>query len=229
MAIKLTSKANTVGVSAAYPFGNIKDRVGSTPGTAVNTINHADFHQFFEKMMNYATVTHNGLPDNQTNGFQLFEAFLKATRQDLPTLSTDVWTTNDVFTSASFVTGASSGSVYVYINAQRSGGFTHISGVARIQCDTATGAITTPNEMYVDLSLVSSLLPNTTGIPSANNIWGSGAIIPTLSASLFDGAIYPLYNISSSVLRIVFAPTQSIVAGTFLGGSFNITYRSVFP
>lgn len=82
MAIKLTSKANTVGVSATYPFGNIKDRVGSTPGTAVNTINHADFHQFFEKMMNEAGITHNGLPDNQTNSFQLFTALAKLITPD---------------------------------------------------------------------------------------------------------------------------------------------------
>jgi hypothetical protein len=82
MAIKLTSKLNTAPVSASYPFGNIKDRVGATPGTAVNTINHADFHQFFEKMMDYAGVIHNGLPDNEINTYQLFDAFLKSIAPD---------------------------------------------------------------------------------------------------------------------------------------------------
>lgn len=227
MAIKLTNKLNTAPVSASYPFGNIKDRVGATPGTAVNTVNHADFHQFFEKMMNYAGITHNNLPDNQTNGFQLFEALLKVARQDLLTLTTDTWTSNSVFTSATFVSGASAGSTYIYINAFRSGGFTTISGVVVFQCDIATSAITTPNEMYVDLVLVGALLPNTTSIPLANNIWGTGNIIPTLSASTFDGNFYPLYNISSSVLRLVFAPSQNIIAGTSLGGNFSITYKSI--
>lgn len=77
MAIKLTNKLNTAPVSASYPFGNIKDRVGATAGTAVNTVNHADFHQFFEKLMNEAGIAHNNLPDNATNGFQLFSAFKK--------------------------------------------------------------------------------------------------------------------------------------------------------
>lgn len=77
MAIKLTSKENTEAVSTAYPFGNIKDDTGSGDGTPVDKAVYADFHQFFEKLMNAAGVTHNNLPDNQTNGFQLFDALKK--------------------------------------------------------------------------------------------------------------------------------------------------------
>jgi hypothetical protein len=82
MAIKLTNKLNTAPVSGAYPYGNIKDRVGAVPGTAVNTVNHADFHQFFEKLMDESGLVHNNLPDNETNGYQLFQALVKIITPD---------------------------------------------------------------------------------------------------------------------------------------------------
>jgi len=78
MAYAITDKPNTEAPSADYPFGNIKDTVGATPGTPVNKLTYADFHQFFAKMMDWAEVTANGLPDNEYSGFQLFEAFMKA-------------------------------------------------------------------------------------------------------------------------------------------------------
>lgn len=82
MAIKLTSKENTEGVSTAYPFGNIKDDSGAGDGTPVDKAVYADFHQFFEKLMNAAGITHNNLPDNQTDGFQLFDALMKVFQPD---------------------------------------------------------------------------------------------------------------------------------------------------
>lgn len=57
-----------------FPYGSVRDRVGSTPGTLGNTKNHSDFHQFFSRMIALSDVTPNGLLDNLTNGFQLFEA-----------------------------------------------------------------------------------------------------------------------------------------------------------
>lgn len=78
MAYAITDKPNTEAVSADYPYGNIKDTVGATPGTPVNKLVYADFHQFFAKMMDWAEVTANGLADNDYSGFQLFEAFMKA-------------------------------------------------------------------------------------------------------------------------------------------------------
>ena len=41
---------------------------------------YADIHQFFAKLMDYAGVTPNGLPDNDYSGFQLMEALLKGSR-----------------------------------------------------------------------------------------------------------------------------------------------------
>lgn len=74
MAIKLTSKPDTIPAGGAYPHGDIRDRAGATPGTPVSRQVYSDFHQFFEQMMSVSGTVHNDLPDNQANGFQLFQA-----------------------------------------------------------------------------------------------------------------------------------------------------------
>lgn len=76
MAIKLSAKPNTEPISGAYPYGAIRDNTGSNNGTPVNKLVYDDLHQFFERMMAQAGITHNGLPDNATNGFQLFTALI---------------------------------------------------------------------------------------------------------------------------------------------------------
>jgi hypothetical protein len=76
MAIKLTDKPNTEAATGDYPFGNVRDKTSTLAGTPVNKEVYADFHQFFEKLMNYAGVTHNGLPDNDYSGWQLMEALM---------------------------------------------------------------------------------------------------------------------------------------------------------
>lgn len=77
MAIKLTDKPNTIAPDADYPFGDIRDRNGLIPGTPVSREVYADFHQFFERLMERAGVAHNGDPDNESNGFQLFESLIR--------------------------------------------------------------------------------------------------------------------------------------------------------
>jgi hypothetical protein len=74
MARSLASKPNVDAPDYDYPFGRIRDRAGSTPGTPVNEVVYGDFHQFFAKLMDEAGVTANGLPDNDDDGFQLYEA-----------------------------------------------------------------------------------------------------------------------------------------------------------
>ncbi len=76
MAYAITDKPNTTAPDADYPFGNIKDKTISVHGTPVNKIVYADFHQFFAKMMDYAGVTPNGLPDNEYSGWQLMESLM---------------------------------------------------------------------------------------------------------------------------------------------------------
>lgn len=78
MAYAITDKPRTEAPSGDYPFGRIKDTVGADQGTPVNTLTYGDFHQFFAKLMDWAGVSANGLPDNEYSGFQLFEALMKA-------------------------------------------------------------------------------------------------------------------------------------------------------
>lgn len=75
--IKLLSKPGVDPADADYPFGKPRDDDGSGNGLPANTLTHGDMHQFFEKLMNAAGVVANDLPDNQTNGFQLFVALLQ--------------------------------------------------------------------------------------------------------------------------------------------------------
>jgi hypothetical protein len=77
MAYAITDKPNTEAPSADYPFGNIKDKTISTSGTPVNKLVYTDIHQFFAKLMDYAGVTPNGLPDNEYSGWQLMEALME--------------------------------------------------------------------------------------------------------------------------------------------------------
>jgi hypothetical protein len=75
--IKLLSKPGVDPADADYPFGKPRDDDGSGNGLPANTLTHGDMHQFFEKLMNAAGLVANDLPDNETNGFQLFAALLK--------------------------------------------------------------------------------------------------------------------------------------------------------
>lgn len=87
MAIKLTTKPNTLAPDATYPYGDILDTIGAQQGTPVSREVYADFHQFFERLMAFVGEVHNDLPDNATNGFQYLEALdiMRRTR------SVDAW------------------------------------------------------------------------------------------------------------------------------------------
>lgn len=75
----LATKTNVAAPSVAYPFGNIRNKTLSVAGTPVDVEVYGDFHQFFEKMFDASSLTANGLADNVTNGFQLYEAFVELT------------------------------------------------------------------------------------------------------------------------------------------------------
>ena len=58
-----------------YPGGRIKDNTGSGNGTGVNEKVYGDLHQAIAKLMRLYGISPTGLPDNETNGFQIIEAF----------------------------------------------------------------------------------------------------------------------------------------------------------
>jgi len=73
---------NTNPPTPAKPYGSIKDRVGSTPGTAVNHNSVDDQFQFFNRIMDLTGFTFNGVDEGQSSGsvlreFQLVRAISK--------------------------------------------------------------------------------------------------------------------------------------------------------
>lgn len=77
MAIKLSDKPNVIAPGGDYSYGDIRNRDGSTPGTPGSREVYADFHQFFERMVGENDdVNFNGKPDNDANGYQLFQALI---------------------------------------------------------------------------------------------------------------------------------------------------------
>jgi hypothetical protein len=74
MAIPLLSKPNVEEATSDYPYGNIKDNTGTNNGTPVNKEVYADFHQFFARLLAVGSVTANGLPENNSNGWQYITA-----------------------------------------------------------------------------------------------------------------------------------------------------------
>jgi hypothetical protein len=72
----LANKTNVVAPGGSYSYGRIKDKTGpsATDGTPVSEDVYGDFHQFFERMLDWAGITPNDLPENDTNGYQAFEA-----------------------------------------------------------------------------------------------------------------------------------------------------------
>lgn len=61
---------------ANYPDGRIKNNTGSGNGTPVNEEVYGDIHEMKDKLMRLYGIEHNGLPDNESNGYQFVEALI---------------------------------------------------------------------------------------------------------------------------------------------------------
>ena len=66
-----------------YPDGRTKDNTGINNGTPVNLLTLGDYQQFFAKLLRAMNILPNGLPDNEYNGLQYWEALLNATRRGI--------------------------------------------------------------------------------------------------------------------------------------------------
>lgn len=60
----------------AYPNKRIRNNDDSGNGTPVDEYNYGDIHELMAKFMRDSKLPYNGLPDNEQNGHQLYEAFL---------------------------------------------------------------------------------------------------------------------------------------------------------
>ncbi len=74
MARELQLKTNVDAPDVDFPYGRIRDNLGMGDGTPYNELLYGDFHQFMSKMFAESGLTYNGDPDNETQGFQFFEA-----------------------------------------------------------------------------------------------------------------------------------------------------------
>jgi hypothetical protein len=59
-----------------YPDGRIKDNTGSGNGTGVNRSVYGDLHANISRLMRLYGILPNGLPDNETNGYQIIESLI---------------------------------------------------------------------------------------------------------------------------------------------------------
>ena len=59
---------------ANYPDARIRNNTGSNDGTPISEAVYGDIHETFAKFMREAGLSYNNLPDNVSNGYQLFEA-----------------------------------------------------------------------------------------------------------------------------------------------------------
>ena len=59
---------------ANYPDARIRNNTGSNDGTPISEAVYGDIHETFAKFMRESGLNYNNLPDNVSNGYQLFEA-----------------------------------------------------------------------------------------------------------------------------------------------------------
>jgi len=89
MARLLTSATNVDAGSTDYPNGRVRDKDGATAGTTYNEVLHGDIIQFFQKLIIDSGIALNGLPDNVTNGYQLYEALYGTEWAEITTFGGD--------------------------------------------------------------------------------------------------------------------------------------------
>lgn len=72
------NKADQANIDASdlgnYPDKRIRNNDGSGNGTPVNESVYGDIHEYHAKIMRDAKESYNGLPDNVSNGYQLYDA-----------------------------------------------------------------------------------------------------------------------------------------------------------
>lgn len=74
---KLQDKTNVDAPDATWLYGDLNDNPGDNSGTPVNKELLTDALQLMERVFDISGITANGLPDNEANDWQLYDAFLK--------------------------------------------------------------------------------------------------------------------------------------------------------
>lgn len=74
---------NVDAADSDHPYGIYRDNPGDFTGTPTDKKLFFDWGQFFERIMQKAGLTANGVHDSEYSGFQLFDAYLGAMFQPL--------------------------------------------------------------------------------------------------------------------------------------------------
>lgn len=183
--ILLENKANVTPPNPDYPYGAIKNDTGVGDGTPVDFQVYNDVHQFLSRLFALSGLTANGLPDNLTNGFQLYEAFEKLA-------GLQAWTTATITPTASTATpGATavlSGTTYSKFK---------IVGKTFIWNFTS-GVTTTGSPLDLSVTLPESItLPSglSNGISVGGRMHTKGTVVTVngsgASIVTFDGSAFP--------------------------------------
>jgi hypothetical protein len=91
---KLQNKTNVTPPGGSFIYGDVKDNPGNNTGTPLDRDFLGDYWQFFERLLDKSlSITANNLPENNTNGFQLFESLQEVIAQYKSINSYNVTTT----------------------------------------------------------------------------------------------------------------------------------------
>ena len=77
MAIGLQNFPNIIAPNSDFLSGRIKDNPGDGSGTPVNQLTNGDLQEFFSRLMVYAGLTPNDMPDSEYTGHQYIQALTK--------------------------------------------------------------------------------------------------------------------------------------------------------
>lgn len=219
MAIKLENKSNVTAPGGDYPYGRIKDRVGSTPGTPVNEPVYGDFHQFFARLLALSGVVANGLVENLTNGWQYVEAlaaYIRSVANENTVNSESVIFA--VTTAVNSVNSYVSGDLFCTVT--KRGNHVIVNGVLKItMLDAASFFISNTENIIFDLKTGFELHAST------GNYLGvaAGTTKTTPSTKILTAVVS---NSTLSKIRFILSGTNDIVDGDILDMPFTFNYIS---
>ncbi len=179
MAIGLENFPNISAPDSNYPNGNIKDNPGDNSGTPLNKFVHADYHQFFRKLLSLASITPNGLVENVTNGYQYITALIAKIRATLAT-ETDAGTA-EIATQIETNTGSDDARMITPLKLNNRTATETRTGIAEIATTAETLTGTDNARMITPLKLAQRIVDESWrsvgagGQPAFQNSWQNSA------------------------------------------------------
>lgn len=183
MAYDILNLTGTVDpVTGTNPYGYPKD---APSGTVVDKVMVGDMLVFFQRMMVLAGFTPNNLPDNNTNTFQLWNAFYKWINP--PWTNTGVVFENDVPGNNVWDNaGGAYGNFHYRVVGDVNDGLVFFGGVME---NTAAGSPASP----IIMNLPAAIRPTyTTVIGAWEDTGGGGTLVPIQLEIQTGGDIVPL-------------------------------------